>query len=177
MLSAYMHRKAGQISFSNQQLHDMFNNIMQSADKQEGGFGNAPKFPQLFTIQYLLRYYHYFKEPEALKQACLSLDKMISGGIYDHIGGGLARYSTDREWIIPHFEKMLYDNALFVSTLSEAYQLTHDDHYLKTLNHTLEFLFNELSLQLGDFIPLSMQIARGWKENIMSGKRRNCKRY
>ena len=137
--------------FTELELHNMFSNIMQSADTQEGGFGQAPKFPQFFVIQYLLRYYHYFKEPAALKQASLSLDKMISGGIYDHIGGGLARYSTDREWIVPHFEKMLYDNALFVSTLSEAYQLTHNDQYLKTLNHTLEFLVNEMLLPEGGF--------------------------
>ena len=67
MLSASMQQQTGQTSFSDQQLHDMFTNIMQSADKQEGGFGSAPKFPQTFTIQYLLRYYHYYKEPGSIK--------------------------------------------------------------------------------------------------------------
>ena len=76
---------------------------------------------------------------------------MIYGGIYDQIGGGFARYSTDTEWLVPHFEKMLYDNALLVTTLSEAYQLTHNDQYLKTLNHTLEFVLNELLLPEGGF--------------------------
>ncbi len=93
----------------------LFENIIKQADKKWGGFGNAPKFPQSFTIKYLLRYHHYTKSEEALTQACLSLNKMIYGGIYDQIGGGFARYSTDREWLAPHFEKMLYDNALLIS--------------------------------------------------------------
>ncbi len=96
---------------------------MGTADKQDGGFGNAPKFPQTFTIGYLLRYYHQTGNEQALQQACLSLDKMIRGGLYDHLGGGFARYSTDKEWLVPHFEKMLYDNALLVSALCDAYQL------------------------------------------------------
>ena len=102
----------------------VFESIMKQADKEWGGFGKAPKFPQTFTIRYLLQYYYYTGHEEALQQACLSLDKMCMGGIYDHIGGGFARYSTDPEWLAPHFEKMLYDNALLVIALSEAYQLT-----------------------------------------------------
>ena len=85
---------------------------MKTADTQWGGFGNAPKFPQTFTIQYLLQYYYFTGNEEALQQALLTIDKMLMGGIYDHVGGGLARYSTDNEWLAPHFEKMLYDNAL-----------------------------------------------------------------
>ena len=100
---------------------------MRSADKEWGGFGKAPKFPQTFSIQYLLRYHLLTGNKEALEQAVLSLDKMIEGGIYDQLGGGFARYSTDTEWLAPHFEKMLYDNALFLSVLSEAYQLTRKD--------------------------------------------------
>ena len=95
---------------------------MKTADKKWGGFGNAPKFPQTFTINFLLRYAWLTGNKEALAQAQLSLDKMIQGGIYDQIGGGFARYSTDAEWLAPHFEKMLYDNALIITTLSEAYQ-------------------------------------------------------
>src|SRR5581483_11963573 len=95
--------------------------IMKTADRQWNGFGNAPKFPQTFTIGYLLRYYHITKDLQALEQACVSLDKMIQGGLYDHLGGGFARYSTDREWLVPHFEKMLYDNALLVTVLCEAW--------------------------------------------------------
>lgn len=105
-------------------MDDAFRNIMKSADKEWGGFGNAPKFPQTFTINFLLHYAHITQNKEALDQALLSMDKMLQGGIYDHIGGGFARYSTDTEWLVPHFEKMLYDNALLVATLSEAYRFT-----------------------------------------------------
>jgi uncharacterized protein YyaL (SSP411 family) len=125
-------------------LHTIYNNCMKNADRQEGGFGNAPKFPQTFTIQYLLRYYHFTKKPEALEQACLSLDKMIRGGIYDQVGGGFARYSTDAEWLAPHFEKMLYDNALLISVLSEAYQITNKKLYRNAIEQTMDFIKREM---------------------------------
>src|SRR5688572_7442498 len=106
--------------FTDANLEQIYDNIMRQADTRQGGFGKAPKFPQTFSIQFLLRHYHFTKKEEALQQAMLSLDKMIYGGIYDQLGGGFARYSTDEEWLAPHFEKMLYDNALLVSTLSDA---------------------------------------------------------
>lgn len=130
--------------FSQEVADTMFRNIVGTADKQEGGFGNAPKFPQTFTIGYLLRYYHQTKNEQALQQACLSLDKMIQGGLYDHLGGGFARYSTDREWLVPHFEKMLYDNALLVMALCDAYQLTHKPLYKQAVEETLAFVEREL---------------------------------
>ncbi len=132
-------------------------NLLKQADKTWGGFGNAPKFPQTFSIQYLLRYYFAEKQrPEslaeqALQQALLSLDKMINGGIYDQAGGGFARYSTDKEWLAPHFEKMLYDNALLVSALSEAYQVTKKEKYKEVIEQTLEFIERELSHANGGF--------------------------
>lgn len=122
----------------------IYEKCMKNADKNKGGFGRAPKFPQSFTIQYLLRYYHFTKNMQALNQARLSLDKMIQGGIYDQVGGGFARYSTDDEWLVPHFEKMLYDNALLVSVLSEAYQLTHNELYRDVIDQTIEFIRREL---------------------------------
>lgn len=130
--------------FTWQQAKSIFENIMKQADKKWGGFGNAPKFPQSFTIKYLLRYYHYTKNKEALTQACLSLDKMIYGGIYDQIGGGFARYSTDEEWLAPHFEKMLYDNALLISALCDAYQLTGNQLYKVIVDQTIDFIKREL---------------------------------
>jgi uncharacterized protein YyaL (SSP411 family) len=130
--------------FSMEKADTMFKNIMGTADMQDGGFGNAPKFPQTFTIGYLLRYYYFTKNEQALQQACLSLDKMIQGGLYDHLGGGFARYSTDREWLVPHFEKMLYDNALLVSVLCEAYQLTQKPLYQQAVEQTLAFVEREL---------------------------------
>src|SRR5690606_23760036 len=126
-------------------------NILKTADKVWGGFGNAPKFPQTQSIQYLLRYHHFTKDEHALKQALLSLDKMIEGGIYDQLGGGFARYSTDAEWLAPHFEKMLYDNALLISLISEAYQLTHNERYLQVIAETFDFINEELTHEKGGF--------------------------
>jgi uncharacterized protein len=123
---------------------EAFQNIMKSADKELGGFGKAPKFPQTFSIQFLLRYHYTTQNKDALEQALLSLDKMIAGGIYDQIGGGFSRYSTDAEWLAPHFEKMLYDNALLISVLSEAFQLTKKERYKEVIDETMEFLQREL---------------------------------
>jgi uncharacterized protein len=130
---------------------EIFGNIMKQADTEWGGFGKAPKFPQTFAIQYLLRYYHFTKNEEALQQALLSIDKMIEGGIYDHLGGGFARYSTDTEWLAPHFEKMLYDNALLVSLISEAYQLTKMEKYRQAIEETMLFIERELMHPDGGF--------------------------
>jgi uncharacterized protein YyaL (SSP411 family) len=130
--------------FTTTQLDLAFENIMGQADRVWGGFGRAPKFPQTFTIQYLLRYAHFTGNKEALDQALLSLDKMIMGGIYDHVGGGFARYSTDTEWLAPHFEKMLYDNALLVLVLCEANQITGKPIYAKVIRETLAFVEREL---------------------------------
>ncbi len=130
--------------FSPNKTHESFQNIMKSADKEWGGFGKAPKFPQTFSIQFLLRYFHLTQNEEALHQALLTLDKMIEGGLYDQIGGGFARYSTDTEWLAPHFEKMLYDNALLISVLCEAYQLTRNDRYKEVIEETMQFVQSEL---------------------------------
>ena len=132
-------------------LRSVFEQLMKTADRVEGGFGGAPKFPQTFSIRFLLQYFYYTGSGEALEQAQLSLDKMIQGGIYDQLGGGFARYSTDREWLAPHFEKMLYDNSLLVIALSEAFQLTGKDIYRETIRETLNFIQNELSSPQGGF--------------------------
>jgi uncharacterized protein len=139
------------IFFDKKNLKDIFEKIMESADQEEGGFGKAPKFPQTFTIQFLLHYYYFTKNEIALKQACLSLDKMIGGGIYDQIGGGFSRYSTDNEWLVPHFEKMLYDNALLISVICEAYQLTVHEKYLKVIIQSMDFIGRELTSADGGF--------------------------
>ncbi len=132
-------------------MREIYEQIMKTADREQGGFGMAPKFPQTFAIQFLLHHYYFTKDQVALDQACLSLDKMIQGGIYDHIGGGFARYSTDAEWLVPHFEKMLYDNALLVTVISEAYQLTGREHYRKALIQTMQFIEREMMLDEGAF--------------------------
>lgn len=137
--------------FTPDTLRQIRDQLLATADRKEGGFGGAPKFPQTFSIRFLLHYYYYTKDSAALDHACLSLDKMIRGGIYDQLGGGFARYSTDVEWLVPHFEKMLYDNALLIIAMSEAWQLTKKDLYREAIMQTIEFVNRELSNGLGGF--------------------------
>ena len=129
----------------------MTQRILQNADTQWGGFGVAPKFPQTFSIQVLLRNYFAHKDQSSIVHAVRSLDKMIQGGLYDHLGGGFARYSTDAQWQAPHFEKMLYDNALFITVLSEAYQITEKKVYKNVIEETVQFVHRELSDSTGLF--------------------------
>ncbi|HEY4967047.1 MAG TPA: thioredoxin domain-containing protein [Puia sp.] len=137
--------------FSQKDVHSAFVQLMKTADIREGGFGGAPKFPQTFSIRFLFQCHFYTGETEALEQACLSLDKMIYGGIFDQLGGGFARYSTDAEWLAPHFEKMLYDNALLISALSDAYAATRRPNYAKAIRETIEFAVRELLSPEGGF--------------------------
>lgn len=124
---------------------------LKQADKQRGGFGLAPKFPQTFSLRFLLHYAHFTKNREALEHACLSLEQMMYGGIYDQAGGGFARYSTDSEWLVPHFEKMLYDNALLITVLAEAFQVTGNTEYRRVLEETIAFVLRELHHEEGGF--------------------------
>jgi uncharacterized protein len=133
------------------EVREMYEQLMKTADRKEGGFGVAPKFPQTFSIRLLLQYHYYTGETDALKQAELSLEKMIKGGIYDQLAGGFARYSTDEEWLAPHFEKMLYDNALLIIAMSEAFQLTQKTLYSRAIRETMDFIQNELSSEKGAF--------------------------
>jgi uncharacterized protein YyaL (SSP411 family) len=141
--------------FSKASLNTIATKILEQADNTDGGFGNAPKFPQSYCIIYLLRHYHFTKDQAALDQALLSIDKMIQGGIYDQVGGGFARYSTDSKWMVPHFEKMLYDNALLIMVLAEAYQLTKNAQYQLIIEQSLQFIKRELTdLGLGFYSAL-----------------------
>lgn len=145
--------------FSQPAIDEAVNNLLKTADKKWGGFGKAPKFPQTFSILFLLRNAYFrcinhqakAEEDEGLKQALLSLDKMIAGGLYDQVGGGFARYSTDSEWLVPHFEKMLYDNALLVSAISEAYQFTKKERYKEVIDETIAFIQREMMHPSGGF--------------------------
>ncbi|HVZ25611.1 MAG TPA: thioredoxin domain-containing protein [Sediminibacterium sp.] len=130
---------------------EMAKNLLAQADTEWGGFGRPPKFPQTFSIQLLLRHYHFTGHQASLTHALCSLDKMLQGGIYDQIGGGLARYSTDREWLAPHFEKMLYDNALLTGVLAEAYQLTREPAYARAIAEIADFVSRELMHPGGGF--------------------------
>jgi len=142
---------APQEAFSPENLRAIGEQILKSADKREGGIGNAPKFPSTFSLNYLLEYQHFMDAEAALQHLKLSLDKMIRGGIYDQLGGGFARYATDRAWLVPHFEKMLYDNALLVSLLSSAYQASKKPLYEQTIRETLSFIEREMTHPAGGF--------------------------
>lgn len=141
----------GETLYSAAEIDEMVVNVLKTADNVNGGFGRAPKFPQTFTIRFLLHNYYYTGNEDALKQACLSLDKMIDGGINDQLGGGFARYSTDETWLVPHFEKMLYDNALLVMAMSDAFQITNNEKYSRAIDATLEFVEREMLSPEGGF--------------------------
>lgn len=134
----------GDVAMGKDICQKIADSLLAQADKEKGGFGNAPKFPGTMAIIYLLEHYHFTGYEPSLKHALGSLDAMITGGIYDQLGGGFARYATDRNWLIPHFEKMLYDNALLVSVLCDAYSLTADVRYKTVIEETIGFAEREL---------------------------------
>jgi uncharacterized protein YyaL (SSP411 family) len=115
-----------------------------SFDASHGGWGGAPKFPASMTIELLLREHLRAGTPEARLMAERTLDAMAAGGIYDHLGGGFARYSTDAHWLVPHFEKMLYDNAQLARVYTHAFQVVGDDRYAYVARETLDFVAHEL---------------------------------
>ena len=129
----------------------IFNGLKPYIDFKNGGINSAPKFPMPSAWEYLLHYYSVSKDQDALEAVVSTLDNMSSGGIYDHIGGGFSRYSTDENWHVPHFEKMLYDNAQLVSLYSHAWQVTKNPEYRKVVYETLEFIEAELTSPEGGF--------------------------
>ena len=135
-------------SFDIQKLYDT---LHRDFDTRNGGMGGAPKFPQTASIDLLYTIYYYSKKKEALNHACLSLDKMISGGIFDQLGGGFSRYATDAAWLVPHFEKMLYDNALILRSLADGYRLTGSNKYKTAIEETVAFLDAEMTHPDGGF--------------------------
>ncbi len=120
-------------------------------DRTYGGFGGAPKFPHPMDLRAMLRCARRFAPSEALELAILSLDKMAAGGIYDHLGGGFHRYATDHRWLVPHFEKMLYDNALLVPAYLEAWQLSGDERHARVVRETLDYVLREMTSPQGGF--------------------------
>jgi uncharacterized protein YyaL (SSP411 family) len=127
------------------------NGITNSFDSQWGGFGNAPKFPSTFAIDLLLREFQISQNPLLLEMAETSLDAMAAGGMYDHIGGGFARYSVDEKWLVPHFEKMLYDQAQLTRVYLHAWQITGDTRHLQTTREIVEYVLRDLCHDSGGF--------------------------
>ncbi|MCI8795933.1 MAG: thioredoxin domain-containing protein [Dorea sp.] len=132
-------------------LQKAYHIFREQFDPVWGGFGGAPKFPSPHNLLFLMRYAGEEGENDALRMAEKTLDAMMNGGIHDHIGGGFSRYSTDEKWLVPHFEKMLYDNALLILAYLEAYRITGKDKYEDMVRHTADYILRELTDSQGGF--------------------------
>jgi uncharacterized protein YyaL (SSP411 family) len=132
-------------------LSQAFRQFAQTFDAAWGGFGPPPKFPTPHNLLFLLRYYQSMKEPQALQMVEKTLQCMYRGGIYDHIGFGFARYSTDRYWLVPHFEKMLYDNALLAMAYLECYRLTGKEFYAGVSRDIFSYVLRDMTGPEGGF--------------------------
>jgi hypothetical protein len=137
--------------FNKESYKDIFTNWQSMIDYKMGGFSRSPKFPLPVGWEFLLQYHYLTDNSQALKAVKQTLDEMAKGGIYDQIGGGFARYSTDTKWFAPHFEKMLYDNGQLVSLYAHAYKLTKDETYAEVIRETLNFIEREMADSNGGF--------------------------
>ena len=140
-----------EINFKNFAIDSIVSNWKENFDYKFGGNNRSPKFMMPNNFEFLLRYATQANDQELSDYVLLTLDKIAYGGVYDHIGGGFARYSTDIKWHVPHFEKMLYDNAQLVSLYSHAYSVTKNPHYKEVVNETLEFIAREMTNDEGAF--------------------------
>jgi uncharacterized protein YyaL (SSP411 family) len=132
-------------------MHNAYSQLATQFDHLNGGFGNAPKFPQPMTPEFLLRYHRHGFNERALEMVELTLQKMAFGGMYDQVGGGFHRYSTDAYWLVPHFEKMLYDNALLARLYLHAWQITGNPLYRRITEETLDYVVREMTDSSGGF--------------------------
>lgn len=134
-----------------QLLDNVSRSLQRAFDSRHGGFGSAPKFPHSMDLQLLLRLYKREPKQNLLDMVTLTLDKMAAGGIYDHLAGGFARYSVDERWLVPHFEKMLYDNALLTSAYLDAYLVTREERFAKTARETCSYILTYMTDAGGGF--------------------------
>jgi uncharacterized protein YyaL (SSP411 family) len=138
-------------SLGDSALKNAYQQLASRYDETHGGFGNAPKFPTPHNLSFLLRYWKRSGDPRALDMVEKTLQAMRQGGIYDHLGFGFHRYSTDGEWLVPHFEKMLYDQALLVIAYTEAFQATGKTEYQKTAREILTYVLRDMTSPGGGF--------------------------
>ena len=141
----------GQDPLTRDILNQAYQGMAQNYDFENGGLGAAPKFPQPMSYEFMLRYHQAFRDERALEMVEMALEQMARGGIYDQIGGGFHRYSTDAHWLVPHFEKMLYDNALLSRLYLHAFQATQNPFYRRITEETLDYVLREMTDPLGGF--------------------------
>ncbi len=141
----------GNSSLTSETLNKAFVSFRNIFDAVNGGFGAAPKFPQPANLSMLLSYWHRTTDDQALKMVEKTLDAMADGGIYDHIGGGFHRYSTDAQWLVPHFEKMLYDQALLSKVYLQAYQITKRQRYAQIAREIFDYVLRDMTVPVGGF--------------------------
>jgi len=143
--------RAGDTSIDDSILDYTFNTLSANFDAIHGGFGNTPKFPSPSYLFFLMRYWRRRQSKRALEMVEKTLSSMRLGGIYDHVGSGFHRYSTDDQWKVPHFEKMLYDQALLMFAYAEAFQITRNEEYCRTAHQMLSYVMHNLTAPEGGF--------------------------
>lgn len=134
-----------------EEIHNAYNSFKSVFDKNYGGFGRSPKFPAPHNLQFLLKYWKNYNEPKALEMVEKTLEAMYEGGIFDHIGFGFSRYSTDEKWLIPHFEKMLYDNSLLAAAYTEAFEATGKVFYKEVAEKIFTYILRDMTSPEGAF--------------------------
>ena len=144
-------RVSSPMSVGQEQLDAAVAQFAEHFEPEYGGFGHAPKFPPATGLSFLLHHHAHTSDTQTLHMVTKTLDAMAAGGIYDHIAGGFARYSTDERWLVPHFEKMLYDNALLASVYLEGYQVTAKPHYRQVTQEVLDYILREMTAPEGGF--------------------------
>ena len=164
---------AGTRDVEPRQLEAAVARLAATFDAAHGGFGGAPKFPPPMILEFLLRAWRRTGDDETLRMVTRTLDGMADGGIYDQLGGGFPRYSTDAHWLVPHFEKMLYDNALLAQAYLEAFQATGTDRYARVARATLDFVLASSAPTTAGSPRPSMPTARARRVASTSGPTTN----
>jgi uncharacterized protein YyaL (SSP411 family) len=150
-LLEFQQSESERVELSSSELNETFSYFNKRFDKEFGGFGTAPKFPSPHNLMFLLRYWKRTGNNESLNIVTKTLREMRKGGIFDHLGKGFHRYSTDQEWLVPHFEKMLYDQAMLAHAYIESYQVTGEKFYADVTNEIFEYVLRDMTNPTGGF--------------------------